>query len=194
MENLSTLSRCPWKISQEHHQLLSFSFSHVLWIYRDPAAAVARRQDRAAAAHHQSGEWGSPRGLRSLQFTNISLPSSLPSFESSSREKVEDKIKELSFLVKGRSTIIYLGDMKHLADGFKARTNGDDMEGSSYCPLEHAIMDLGRLVSNGVEGDESGSGRIWVVGIVTYQTYMSCISLGNLHELSLSFNKYLLVF
>ncbi|WOL12128.1 hypothetical protein Cni_G20893 [Canna indica] len=63
------------------------------------------------------------------------------------------------------------------------------MEGSSYCPLEHAIMELGRLVSNSVEGDESGSGRIWVVGIATYQTYMSCISLGNLHELSLNFNR-----
>ncbi|WOL17723.1 hypothetical protein Cni_G26516 [Canna indica] len=155
--------------------------------------AVLRRMMQRVA----SGEV--PEALRSLQFTNISLSS----FESSSKEKVEEKIKELSFVVKGRSTVIYLGDMKHLADGFKVSTNGDDKEGTSYCPLEHAIMELGRLVSNGVEGDESGSGRIWVVGIATYQTYMSCISLGNLDvqplflpaaaagslELSLSFNR-----
>ncbi|KAG6513488.1 hypothetical protein ZIOFF_023818 [Zingiber officinale] len=101
-----------------------------------------------------------PHTLRSLQLTNLSLSS----LERSSRAEVEEKTKELSCLVNGRSSVIYLGDLS----GFKIT---DQKEGILCSPMEHAVKELGRLVSHGVEG-----GKIWVVGIATYLTYETSIS------------------
>ncbi|CAL9158633.1 unnamed protein product [Musa hybrid cultivar] len=109
-----------------------------------------------------------PEALRALHFGNLSLTS----YGQLSREEVEERIRELRRLVKGRSTVLYLGDLKCTTE-FKISRG--EKEGSSYCPLEHAIMELGRLASNGVEG-ECGGGRTWLLGIATYQTYMTCIS------------------
>ncbi|XP_074586122.1 protein SMAX1-LIKE 3-like [Curcuma longa] len=104
-----------------------------------------------------------PQTLRSLQLTSLSLSS----FERSSRLEVEEKTKELSNLVKGRSSVIYLGDLT----GFKIDDCGDHKEGSLRSSMEHAVMELGRLLSHGVDG-----GKIWVVGIATSHTYRSSIS------------------
>ncbi|KAG6522899.1 protein SMAX1-LIKE 3-like [Zingiber officinale] len=103
-----------------------------------------------------------PQTLRSLQLTSLSLSY----FERSSRLEVEEKTKELSNLVKGSSSLIYLGDL----------TGCDHKEGSLRSFKAHAVMELGRLLSHGVDG-----GKIWVVGIATSHTYKSSISwLGSL--------------
>ncbi|KAK9170330.1 hypothetical protein Syun_002470 [Stephania yunnanensis] len=108
--------------------------------------------------------------LRDLQF--ISLP--LASFGHLTREEVEQKIGELRCLVKscvGRAAVLYLGDLKWVAEFRASSSTGElqAMNSNYYCPVEHIIIELGRLVSGFGE-----SGRLWLMGIATFQTYMRC--------------------
>ncbi|XP_077234429.1 double Clp-N motif-containing P-loop nucleoside triphosphate hydrolases superfamily protein [Tasmannia lanceolata] len=107
-----------------------------------------------------------PEPLRNVQF--ISLP--LFSFGHLSKEQVEQKLGEIRCLVKscvGRGAVLYLGDLKWTAE-FRGSFS-DQGRTSYYCPVEHMIMELGRLVCGIGE-----SGRLWLLGIATYQTYMKC--------------------
>ncbi|KAI3893340.1 hypothetical protein MKW92_051818 [Papaver armeniacum] len=106
-----------------------------------------------------------PEAVRDIQF--ISFP--LFSFGHLSKEEVEHKIGEVSSHLKscmGRGAVLYLGDLKWAAE-FRA-SSGDQVR-KYYCPVEHMIMELGRLVCG--NGD---NGRIWLMGIATFQTYMRC--------------------
>ncbi|CAL5357005.1 unnamed protein product [Camellia sinensis] len=107
-----------------------------------------------------------PEALREVKF--ISLP--LFSLENRSREKVEEKLGELSFLVKScveKGVVLYLGDLKWITE-YRARS--EDHPGTGYyCPVDHMVMELGRLVCGVGE-----SGRFWLMGIATFQTYMRC--------------------
>ncbi|KAF8403358.1 hypothetical protein HHK36_011460 [Tetracentron sinense] len=106
-----------------------------------------------------------PEALREVKF--ISLP--LFSFGNLSKEEVEQKLGELRCLVnncEGRGAVLYLGDLK-LAAEFRASSG--DQHRNYYCPVEHMIMELGSLVSGIGE-----SGRLWLMGIATFQTYMRC--------------------
>ncbi|KAI3832566.1 hypothetical protein MKW98_002112 [Papaver atlanticum] len=106
-----------------------------------------------------------PEAVRDIQF--ISFP--LFSFGHLSKEEVEHKIGEVSSHLKscmGRGAVLYLGDLKWAAE-FRA-SSGDKVR-KYYCPVEHMIMELGRLVCG--NGD---NGRIWLMGIATFQTYMRC--------------------
>ncbi|KAF8395454.1 hypothetical protein HHK36_019400 [Tetracentron sinense] len=103
--------------------------------------------------------------LRDVKF--ISLP--LYSFGSLSKEEVEQKLGELRCLVNnciGRGAVLYLGDLKWAAE---FRASSGDQRRNYYCPVEHMIIELGRLLS-GI----GGSGRLWLMGIATFQTYMRC--------------------
>ncbi|KAF5179558.1 Smax1-like [Thalictrum thalictroides] len=107
-----------------------------------------------------------PEALRDVQF--ISLP--LFSFGHLHKEEVEQKMGELRCLVNspvGRGAVLYLGDLKWAAE-FRA-SSGDQDSRNYYCPVEHMIMELGRLVTG--FGD---SGRFWLIGIATFHTYMRC--------------------
>ncbi|RDX75639.1 Protein SMAX1-LIKE 3, partial [Mucuna pruriens] len=109
-------------------------------------------------------ERGNAQGeLRFVQF--VSLP--LVSFRNISKEEVERKLVELRSLVKshvGRGFILYLGDLKWLFDFWSSyceqRTN-------YYCSVEHMVMELKKLISGNGE-----SGRLWLMGIATFRTYM----------------------
>ncbi|KAK9122870.1 hypothetical protein Sjap_012472 [Stephania japonica] len=108
--------------------------------------------------------------LRDLQF--ISLP--LASFGHLTREEVEHKIGELRCLVKscvGRAAVLYLGDLKWVAEFRASSSTGElqAMKTNYYCPVEHIIIELGRVVIGFGE-----SGRLWLMGIATFQTYMRC--------------------
>uniref|UniRef100_A0A5B6YN92 Clp R domain-containing protein n=1 Tax=Davidia involucrata TaxID=16924 RepID=A0A5B6YN92_DAVIN len=102
-----------------------------------------------------------PEGLREVKF--ICLP--LFSIGHLSREEVEQKLGELRCLVKSfvsKGVVLYLGDLKWTTI---------DQQGmrSYYSPVEHMIMELGRLVCGIGE-----SGRFWLMGVATFQTYMRC--------------------
>ncbi|XP_043716710.1 protein SMAX1-LIKE 3-like isoform X2 [Telopea speciosissima] len=103
-------------------------------------------------------------GLRDVQF--FSLP--LFPFGHFSKEDVEQKLAELRCLLKscvGQGVVLYLGDLKWAAE---IRANSIDQGRSYYCPMEYMIMELRRLVC-GIE-----SGRVWLMGIATFQTYTRC--------------------
>ncbi|PSS01614.1 Protein SMAX1-LIKE like [Actinidia chinensis var. chinensis] len=107
-----------------------------------------------------------PEGFREVKF--ISLP--LFSLGSRSREEVEEKLVELRCLVKScveKGVVLYLGDLKWTTEN---RAN-DQIRKCYYSPVEHMIVELGRLVC-GIEERE----RFWLMGIATFQTYMRCRS------------------
>ena len=106
-----------------------------------------------------------PEALRNVQF--ISLPPF--SFGHLSKAEVEQKLGEIRCHVKscaGRGVILYLGDLKWVAE---YRANPSEQGRNYFCPVEHMIMELGRIVFGIGE-----VGRLWLMGIATYQTYMRC--------------------
>ncbi|KAI3447396.1 hypothetical protein Pfo_004061 [Paulownia fortunei] len=108
---------------------------------------------------------GVPDALREVKF--ITIPP-LYSFCNLQREEVEQKIGELTCLVKSlvyKGVVLYLGDLKWISD-YRVSL---DQERSYYCSVEHMIMELGRLVW-GIGEIE----RFWLMGIATFQTYMRC--------------------
>ncbi|KAK7279099.1 hypothetical protein RJT34_24143 [Clitoria ternatea] len=97
----------------------------------------------------------------------VSLP--LVSFRNISKEEVERKVLELRGLVKGyvgRGFILYLGDLKWL---FEFWSNHCEQKTKCYCSVEHMVMELKKLVSGNGE-----NGRLWLMGISTFRSYMKC--------------------
>ncbi|XP_057978881.1 protein SMAX1-LIKE 3-like [Malania oleifera] len=107
-----------------------------------------------------------PGHLRYVQF--ISLP--LFSLKNLSRDEVEKKLIELKCLIKsylGRGVVLYLGDLKWVSEMW---SNYGEQRKNFYCPVEHMVMELRRMVC----GISDGSGKIWLIGIATLKTYMKC--------------------
>ncbi|CAK9150757.1 unnamed protein product [Ilex paraguariensis] len=106
-----------------------------------------------------------PGDMRFVQF--ISVP--LFSLRNQSREVVEDKLAELKCLVKNhvsRGIVLYLGDLKLVSEFW---SNFGEQKTYYDCPMEHMIMEISRLLSGiGV------CGKLWLMGIATFQTYMRC--------------------
>ncbi|GMI84949.1 SMAX1-like 3 [Hibiscus trionum] len=105
--------------------------------------------------------------LRYLQL--ISLP--LFSLKNLAKEEVEQKLVELKCLVKsyiGRGVVLYLGDLKWISEFWSSY---GDQRRNYYCPVEHIIMELKRLVSGTKE-----SGKLFLMGIATFRTYIKCKS------------------
>ncbi|XP_022743934.1 protein SMAX1-LIKE 3-like [Durio zibethinus] len=103
--------------------------------------------------------------LRYVQF--ISLP--LFSLRNLPKDEVEQKIVELKCLVKsymGRGVVLYLGDLKWISEFWSSY---GEQRRNYYCPLEHIIMELKRLVCGIRE-----TGKLFLMGIATFQTYMKC--------------------
>ncbi|TMW81803.1 hypothetical protein EJD97_007803 [Solanum chilense] len=100
----------------------------------------------------------------------ISVP--LSTFANITRVEVDQRIGELTCLVKSlvtKGVILYLGDLKWIID-YRANNNNNNF--GYYCPVEHIIMELGRLICS-IIGE---NGKFWLVGIATFQTYMRCRS------------------
>ncbi|CAI9760890.1 unnamed protein product [Fraxinus pennsylvanica] len=112
-------------------------------------------------------EGGVPEYLREVKF--ISIP--FHSFCNQHREVVEQKMGELTCLVKSlveKGVVLYLGDLKWITD---YRANCWGQETSYYCPVEHMIMEIGRLVCGIGE-----IGKFWLMGIATFHTFTRCRS------------------
>lgn len=109
-----------------------------------------------------------PGELRYVKF--VSLP--LFSLRNSSKKDIEQKVVELRCLVKsciGRGIVLYLGDLKWISEFWS--TFGEERR-NYYCPVEHIIMELKGLVC-GI-GESTTAGRLWLLGLSTFQTYMRC--------------------
>ncbi|XWS65682.1 hypothetical protein CRYUN_Cryun05aG0134300 [Craigia yunnanensis] len=103
--------------------------------------------------------------LRYAQF--ISLP--LFSLRNLPKDEVEQKLVELKCLVKsymGRGVVLYLGDLKWISEFWSSY---GEQRRNYYCPVEHIIMELKRLVCGIRE-----TGKLFLMGIATFQTYMKC--------------------
>ncbi|CAO2823991.1 unnamed protein product [Amaranthus hypochondriacus] len=124
--------------------------------------------------------------LKEVKFIHLSFSS----FGHLSRGEVDQKVDELKGLVKtccieeNKGVILYLDDLKWvnefrefnhsndnniniLVDQHQARRN------SYYCPIEHMIMEIKKLAL-GYNGEFCG--KVWLLGIATFQTYMRCKS------------------
>jgi hypothetical protein len=107
-----------------------------------------------------------PGELRYAKF--VSLP--LFSLRNSSKKDIEQKVVELRCLVKsyiGRGIVLYLGDLKWVSEFWS--TFGEERR-NYYCPVEHIIMELKGLVC----GIGETAGKLWLLGLATFQTYMRC--------------------
>ncbi|XP_022764336.1 protein SMAX1-LIKE 3-like [Durio zibethinus] len=103
--------------------------------------------------------------LRYVQF--ISLP--LFSLGNLPKDEVEQKLVELKCLVKsymGRGVVLYLGDLKWISEFWSSY---GEQRRSYYCPVEHIVMELKRLVCGIRE-----TGKLFLMGTATFQTYMKC--------------------
>ncbi|KAF3442729.1 hypothetical protein FNV43_RR16646 [Rhamnella rubrinervis] len=108
-----------------------------------------------------------PEALREVKF----IPLSLSTIGHHSRVEVEQKLGELKSLLRscsGKGVILYLGDLKWTNE---YRAGSSEQGRGYYCPVEHIIMELGKLVC-GI-GENS---KFWLLGIATFQTYMRCKS------------------
>ncbi|KAF4402810.1 hypothetical protein G4B88_010262 [Cannabis sativa] len=122
-----------------------------------------------------------PEGLREVKFipfSSSSSSSSTSSFGNYSRVEVEQKFVELKSLLRScmaKGVILYLGDLKWATE-YRASNNNNNSQLQQgrgyYCPVEHIIMELGKLVC----GIGEHIGRFWLMGIATFQTYMRCKS------------------
>ncbi|GLT88722.1 hypothetical protein SLE2022_067340 [Rubroshorea leprosula] len=106
-----------------------------------------------------------PGDLRYVQFINLPLFSlrNLP------KDEVEQKLVELRCLVKNymdRGVVLYLGDLKLVSEFWSPYGE----RGNYYCPVEHVIMELKRIVC----GIRETAGKMFLMGIATSQTYMRC--------------------
>ncbi|XVF55837.1 hypothetical protein PTKIN_Ptkin06aG0068700 [Pterospermum kingtungense] len=108
-----------------------------------------------------------PESLRDVKFVDFSFSS----FGHLNRVEVEQKLEELKTYVRsclGTGTVFNLGDLKW---AIEYRASSSEQGRGYYCPVEHMIMEIGKLAR-----DIGESGRFRLMGIATFQTYMRCKS------------------
>ncbi|XP_054800679.1 protein SMAX1-LIKE 3-like [Prosopis cineraria] len=105
-------------------------------------------------------------GMRGVKFVSLSRSA----FGHLSKVEVESKIEELKSLVTNsrhcKGFILYVGDLKWL---FEYKSRWSQQGNGCYCPVEHMIVEVGKLVSG-----ENNNGGLRLMGIATFQTYMRC--------------------
>ncbi|XP_016486707.1 protein SMAX1-LIKE 3-like [Nicotiana tabacum] len=108
--------------------------------------------------------------MKHVQF--ISVP--LFTLRNVSREEFEVKLGELRTLLRSyvnKGVVLYLGDLKWISE-FWTKYNEQSNNTSYYSPVEHMIMELSRLLCGGIKEN----GRLWLMGIASFQTYVKCKS------------------
>ncbi|KAI4300571.1 hypothetical protein L6164_033935 [Bauhinia variegata] len=103
--------------------------------------------------------------LRDVKFVSLSLSA----YGHVSRVEVEQKIEELKSIARtslSKGFILYLGDLQWL---FEYRDRSSQQGRAYYCPVEHMIIEIGKLI-----GGFGDNGRVWLMGIATFQSYMRC--------------------
>ncbi|GLT57031.1 hypothetical protein SLA2020_300350 [Shorea laevis] len=126
--------------------------------------ATAEAVVRGVMDKYEKGQ--APGDLRYVQFINLPLFS----LRNRPKDEVEQKLMELRYLVKSymdRGIVLYLGDLKWVSEFWS--TYGERRR-SYYCPVEHIIMELKRIVC----GIRETAGKLFLLGISTFQTYMRC--------------------
>ncbi|CAN6335614.1 unnamed protein product [Urochloa humidicola] len=108
------------------------------------------------------------RRLRNAQF----VPFSAASFRGSPREEVEARAADLRALARearaaGKGVVLVLEDLGYAAEAWTTRGRRC---GGGYCPVEHALKELGGLVRRG------GHDMFWLLGFGSRATYASCRS------------------
>ncbi|CAN6439095.1 unnamed protein product [Victoria cruziana] len=106
-----------------------------------------------------------PDPLKGAQF--LSLP--LCSFSHQCKDDVEQKLGELRCVLNrciARGIILYVGDLKWTAE---VTESYDDQRRKYFCPIEHIVLEIGRLISDFLE-----SGRFWLLGVASYHTFTRC--------------------
>ncbi|CAN4126388.1 unnamed protein product [Withania somnifera] len=106
--------------------------------------------------------------MKHVQF--ISVP--LFTLRNVSSEEFEIKLRELRTLVKNymnRGVVLYLGDLRWVSE-FWTKYCEQQRNISYYSPVEHMIMELSRLLNSAI----SENGRLWLIGIASFQTYTKC--------------------
>ncbi|CAN6339719.1 unnamed protein product [Urochloa humidicola] len=109
--------------------------------------------------------------LKGAQF----VPFSAASFHRSPREEVEARAADLRALVggataAGKGVVLVLQDLAYAAEAWRRRSISDPRASCGYCPVEHAVMELGDLVRGG------GHDTFWLLGFGSYASYASCRS------------------
>ncbi|KAF7818838.1 Protein SMAX1-LIKE 3 [Senna tora] len=112
--------------------------------------------------------------LRDVKF----IPFSLSAFEHLSRVEVEKRIEELTLRGShhnGKGLVLYVGDLKWVFE-YRSRHSSTHNQGRGYyCPVEHVMMEIGKLLTHGIAAaDSSNAIRFWVIGIATFHTYTAC--------------------
>ncbi|KAH9605685.1 hypothetical protein KSS87_015842 [Heliosperma pusillum] len=108
-----------------------------------------------------------PLELRYVQFLNCPLLS----MKNMSREEIDLKLGEVRCFLKGcvgRGVVLYLGDLRWVAEYWAYY---GEQRRHYYCPVEHLVMGLRRLVFGNVE-----FGRLWLMGVATFSSYIKCKS------------------
>ncbi|KAK8554043.1 hypothetical protein V6N12_031021 [Hibiscus sabdariffa] len=109
-----------------------------------------------------------PQSLRDAKFVNLSFSS----FGHLNRVDVEQNLEELKSQIRNRlgtGIVLNLGDLKWVIE---YRASSSEQSRGYYCPVEHTIMELGKLLVSNI----GESGRIKLMGFATFQTYMRCKS------------------
>jgi hypothetical protein len=118
--------------------------------------------------------------LKNLQF----VPLSAASFQRMPREEVEAKAGDLRALVRqgcaaGKGVVLVLEDLLYAAEAWAAvserrrhGSGGREHGQFGYCPVEHAVMEVGSLVSAAAAGGGRGFDRFWLLGFGNNQAYM----------------------
>ncbi|CAN6357696.1 unnamed protein product [Urochloa humidicola] len=109
--------------------------------------------------------------LKGAQF----VPFSAASFRRSPREEVEARAADLRALVReataaGKGVVLVLEDLAYAAEAWRRRSISDPRAACGYCPVEHAVMELGGLVRGG------GHDMFWLLGFGSFASYASCRS------------------
>uniref|UniRef100_A0A804NZA9 Clp R domain-containing protein n=1 Tax=Zea mays TaxID=4577 RepID=A0A804NZA9_MAIZE len=120
--------------------------------------------------------------LKNVQF----VPLSAASFQRMPREEVEAKAADLRALVRqgcaaGKGVVLVLEDLAYAAEAWAAvsetrrrssGSGGRDHGQGCYCPVEHAVMEVGSLVSAAAGGGGRGLDRFWLLGFGNNQAYL----------------------
>jgi len=130
---------------------------------------------KAVKETFQRGDHNVPMELRYVQFLNCPLLA----MKNLSREEIDLKLGEIRCLLKGcagrSGVVLYLGDLKWVAEYWAYyNTNSEQQKRQNnysyyYCPVEHLVMGLRRLVFGNVE-----NGRIWLMAVSTFNSFTKC--------------------
>ena len=117
----------------------------------------------------ERGDLNVPLELRYVQFLNYPLSI----MKNLSREEIDLKFGEIRCVLKGcvgRGVVLYLGDLKWVAEYWAYY--GEQRRHCYWPNIDHIVMGLRRLVF----GNLDISGKLWLMGIASFNSYLKCKS------------------